>query len=118
MQSSPILVFHIAGGTLGLLSGAAAMVFRKGSHRHRVTGNAFVISMLILATSGAYLGFMRHEILNGMMGVLTFYLVTTAWWTARYSASPPRALLAFTLSRSFTLMTLASLWTRHDRFRR
>ena len=84
MQSSPILVFHIAGGTLGLLSGAAAMVFRKGSHRHRATGNIFVISMLILAASGAYLGFMRHEILNSMMGVLTFYLVTTAWWTARH----------------------------------
>ena len=28
-------------GTLGLLSGAAAMSFRKGSRRHRVAGNVF-----------------------------------------------------------------------------
>ncbi len=83
MSFSPILVFHICAGTLGMLSGAAAMSFRKGSHRHRVAGNVFVIVMLGLSASGAYLGFMKHQTLNGLMGVLTFYLVVTAWWTAR-----------------------------------
>lgn len=67
-----------------MLAGAAAMIFRKGSQRHRVTGNLFVMAMLGLATSGAYLGFSRHQMLNGLMGVLTFYLVTTAWRTARH----------------------------------
>src|SRR5947209_19671502 len=83
MSFSPVLIFHISAGSLGLLSGAAAMSFRKGSHRHRVSGNVFVISMLGLSASGAYLGFMKHQMLNGMMGVLTFYLAATAWWTAR-----------------------------------
>ena len=83
MSLSPALVFHICAGTLGMLSGTAAMSFRKGSHRHRVAGNVFVIAMLGLAASGAYLGFMKHQILNGLMGILTFYLVVTAWWTAR-----------------------------------
>jgi hypothetical protein len=83
MSFSPLLTFHICAGTVGLLSGAAAMFFRKGSHRHRVTGNVFVISMLCLSVSGAYLGFMKHQTLNGLMGVLTFYLVATAWLTAR-----------------------------------
>jgi uncharacterized membrane protein len=83
LRSSPVLVFHICAGTLGLLSGAAAMSFRKGSRRHRVTGNVFVISMLSLSSTGAYLGFMKHQTLNGLMGVLTFYLVATAWLTAR-----------------------------------
>jgi hypothetical protein len=59
------------------------MSFRKGSRRHRVTGNVFVISMLGLGASGAYIGFMKHQMLNGLMGVLTFYLVATAWLTAR-----------------------------------
>jgi hypothetical protein len=68
---------------MGLLSGTAAMSFRKGSRRHRVTGSVFVVSMLSLSASGAYLGFVKHQVLNGLMGVLTFYLVTTAWWTAR-----------------------------------
>jgi len=83
MKYSPILIFHICAGILGLLSGTAAMSFRKGSHRHRLTGNAFVISMLSLSASGAYLGFMKHQTLNGLQGILTFYLVATAWWTAR-----------------------------------
>ena len=83
MRFSPVLLFHICAGILGLLSGAVAMSFRKGSHRHRVAGNVFVISMLSLSASGAYLGFIKHQMLNGLMGVLTFYLVATAWLTAR-----------------------------------
>lgn len=35
----PILVFHISAGILGVLSGAVAMSFRKGSRGHRVAGN-------------------------------------------------------------------------------
>jgi uncharacterized membrane protein len=83
MTLSPLLAFHVSAGTLGLISGTAAMSFRKGSRRHRVTGTVFVVSMLCLAASGAYLGFIKHQVLNGMMGVLTIYLVATAWWTAR-----------------------------------
>jgi hypothetical protein len=83
MSFSPVLVFHIGVGTLALLSGTAAMSFRKGSHRHRMAGNVFVAAMLSLALTGAYLGFSKHQVLNGFMGILTFYLVATAWWTAR-----------------------------------
>lgn len=66
-----------------MLSGAAAMAFRKGSRQHRAAGNAFVVSMLGLSATGAYLGFLAQEALNGLMGTLTFYLVATAWRTAR-----------------------------------
>jgi Predicted membrane protein (DUF2306) len=83
MLFSPILLFHICGGILGLLSGAAAMSFRKGAHRHRVAGNVFVISMLSMSASGAYMGFTKHQPANCLVGVLTFYLVATAWMTAR-----------------------------------
>jgi uncharacterized membrane protein len=83
MSSSPILVLHISGGMLGLLSGAAAMSFRKGSRRHRVAGRIFVISMLCMAAGAAYLAFMKHDMGNFYGGLVTFYLVTTAWLTAR-----------------------------------
>jgi hypothetical protein len=83
MWFSPVLACHITAGTLGLLSGTAAMSFRKGSRPHRLTGYIFVISMLSLGASGAHLGFTKHQMLNGLQGVLTFYLVATAWWTAR-----------------------------------
>jgi len=83
MSLSLILPVHICVGILGILSGAVAMSFRKGSDRHRIAGYVFVISMLGLSASGAYLGFMKHQLLNGLMGVLTFYLVATAWLIAR-----------------------------------
>ena len=79
----PLLVLHITAGTLGILFGFLAIFFLKGSRRHLLAGNVFVISMVLLSSSGAYPGFMKHQILNGQMGVLTFYLVATAWVTAR-----------------------------------
>jgi len=45
----PILIIHICGGVIGLLSGVAAVSFRKGSPRHRKAGNIFFISMLTMA---------------------------------------------------------------------
>ena len=72
----PILVIHICGGVMGLLSGIAAMSFRKGSRRHRLAGNIFFISMLTMGSTAALLG-------NVGGGVFTAYLVTTGWLTAR-----------------------------------
>jgi Predicted membrane protein (DUF2306) len=83
MRFSPILFLHICAGTLGCLSGAMAVSFRKGSHRHRLAGNIFVISMLSLGASGAYLAFLKSQPGNVLGGTLTFYLVATAWITAR-----------------------------------
>jgi uncharacterized membrane protein len=79
----PILVLHICAGILGLLSGTAALSFRKGSRWHRVAGNIFFVSMVGMSTAGAYLAFMKHQMNNVFGGVLAFYLVTTAWATGR-----------------------------------
>ena len=83
MQISPILALHICAGTVGLLSGAVAISFRKGSRRHGIAGKVFVISMLSLGASAMYLAVMKHEVGNFVGGILTIYLVTSAWLTAR-----------------------------------
>src|SRR6195256_4158781 len=83
MSYSPILVVHICGGTLGLLSGTAAMSFRKGSPRHALAGRVFVVAMLTLSTSAVYLALMKHEMGNVLAGTFAFYLVGTAWVTAK-----------------------------------
>src|SRR5215469_14663838 len=79
----PLLVLHIAGGMVGLLSGTVAIVFRKGSRGHRLAGNVFVVSMLIMGTCASCLAIMKHQPNNFFGGLLTFYLVTTAWLTGR-----------------------------------
>jgi hypothetical protein len=40
MSYSPILIAHIFAGTIGLLSGTAAMSFRKGSPSHVLAGRS------------------------------------------------------------------------------
>ena len=83
MRFSSILLFHICAGTLGLLSGAVAIFFRKGSPRHALAGKVFVISMLSMAASGAFMAVLKSQPGNVVGGTFTFYLVATAWLTAR-----------------------------------
>lgn len=83
MSYSPMLLFHICAGTLGLLSGTAAMCFRKGSPRHALAGKVFVASMLTMAVAAVYLAIVKHQSSNIGGGILTSYLVGTAWLTAR-----------------------------------
>ena len=83
MSYSPTLIIHICGGTLGLLSGTAAMVFRKGSPRHVLAGKVFVASMLTMGVFAVYLAVTRHQPNNIGGGILTVYLIGTAWLTAR-----------------------------------
>ena len=83
MPYSPVLIAHIAGGTLGLASGFGAMFLRKGSERHRATGQVFVVSMLTLAGTGVYMAILKSQPGNILGGTVTIYLVTTAWMISR-----------------------------------
>ncbi|HLV87687.1 MAG TPA: hypothetical protein VKV39_11955 [Candidatus Sulfotelmatobacter sp.] len=79
----PLLFLHIAGGVLGILAGFVAMFLRKGTRRHALAGDLFVVSMIAMSVCGFVLAFMKHEISNEFGGALTFYMVFTAWLTAR-----------------------------------
>jgi uncharacterized membrane protein len=86
---SPLLVLHIIAGTLGMLSGFVAVFLRKGSRQHGLAGNVFVIAMLSLSASGVFLALMKSQPGNVLGGTLTFYLVATAWLTARRRDGAP-----------------------------
>jgi hypothetical protein len=77
------LVAHIAGASLGLLSGAAAMSFRKGGRLHRAAGNVFFVSMLTMSAIAAVVAPLLPDRVSAIAGILTFYLVATGWVTAR-----------------------------------
>ena len=81
MAASPMLIVHIGAGTVGLLSGAAALLFRKGSRRHRIAGKLFVVSMVSMAASASLLAYAIQEWSNVMGGITTIYFVATAWMT-------------------------------------
>jgi uncharacterized membrane protein len=80
---SPVLALHITAGALGLLSGTAAICVRKGSRIHAKTGIVFSVSMLILASTGAYIAYVRSQPGNIVGGLLTLYMIATAWMAGR-----------------------------------
>jgi uncharacterized membrane protein len=79
----PLLVFHVTAGVLAMFAGAAAISFRKGSRWHGRAGNIFVLCMLSMAAAATCLGYMKHQTNNVFGGILTIYMVATAWATAR-----------------------------------
>lgn len=84
MTSSPLVFFHIWAALIGISFGSGALFFRKGSRLHRAAGNVFFISMLTMSASAAYMAaFVKPEMINVLAGILTFYLVATAWVTIR-----------------------------------
>lgn len=80
---TPDVMVHAAAGFAGLLSGAAALVARKGSRPHRLAGNIFVAAMIFTGVSAVYLGLTRDQTGNAVGGVLVVYMLATAWVAAK-----------------------------------
>lgn len=83
-----LLVLHIGGGATGIVSGAVALLARKGERLHRVAGTVFFVAMLIMSGIGACVspflpGGFLHELPNVFAGIMTFYLVLTSWMAIR-----------------------------------
>jgi len=80
-----ILVTHVGSGMVGLASGATALIARKGAWLHRAAGNVFFPSMLVMAGVGAIVApfLPKPEWTSSVAGLVTFYLVASAWMTVR-----------------------------------
>jgi hypothetical protein len=77
------LTVHIAGGTVALGAGAAALCFRKGGGGHARAGKIFFASMLVLFVSGAGMA-VALGLWNVALGaVFGIYLIATSWAAAR-----------------------------------
>jgi len=88
---TPVLILHIGAGSAGIVSGYAAVSARKGERLHRVFGTVFFVSMLTVSALAVYLALFVPPTSRGgappnasvSVGLLTFYLVATAWMTVR-----------------------------------
>jgi uncharacterized membrane protein len=83
MQLSPVLALHVCAGSVGLAAGTVAICVRKGGRSHGLAGTVFSIAMLCLAASGVYLAYRKSQAGNILGGALTFYMIATAWMTAK-----------------------------------
>lgn len=83
LGADALLLLHIGGGALGLLSGAVAVVSAKGGRLHRLAGNVFFGSMLVMSAIGGAVAPFLHDRISTVAGFMTFYLIFTGWLTAR-----------------------------------
>lgn len=83
MMHDEILAVHIGMGTLGVLTGAAALLFRKGAGPHRAAGTVFVLAMLFMGATASILAAMKSEAGLATGGLMTVYFIATAWMAGR-----------------------------------
>ncbi len=83
LAAATILYTHIGAGFVGLGSGFVAMTARKGGGLHRQAGNVFFASMMLMAALGTAVAPFLPERIGSVAGLLTLYLVGTAWLTIR-----------------------------------
>jgi uncharacterized membrane protein len=88
------LVAHIAAGGVGILSGFVALSAAKGGRLHRKSGIVFVCAMLTMSLMGAMMAVVRNvaPATNAPVGLLTAYLVITAFTTVRPASAGSRRL--------------------------
>lgn len=78
-----ILTVHILMGTIAVLSGAGAILLRKGGGPHRAVGTVFLLSMVLMAATASTLETMKPIPGSVVGGLMTIYFVVTAWVTGR-----------------------------------
>ena len=80
-----ILFLHIAGGSVGIVSGFVAIAARKGARLHAIAGTVFFVAMLTMATIATAVSpaLDKDRWTNTTAGAFTLYLLATAWVAVR-----------------------------------
>ena len=71
------LLLHIAGGSIGLISGSINLIRRKGDKKHKSIGRIFLYSMLTAGFTSLILSTIHPNSFLFMVGVFTLYMVGT-----------------------------------------
>lgn len=85
LGAAVLLYGHIAGGTIGLVSGLVASLTRKGGPAHKRSGQIFVVSMFVAYLIGAGVApfLVDGQRPNFVAGVLALYLLVTGVMAAK-----------------------------------
>jgi uncharacterized membrane protein len=72
-----LLFFHIAGGSIGLLTGSIVMMLKKGDKNHVRLGNIYFYSLLLSAIVSFPMSFLHSNWFLFIVGVFTSYMLLT-----------------------------------------
>ena len=74
-----ILIIHIVAGTLSLLSGLGAIIFRNKVKIHRPFGKVYFWSMTVIFVSAIYMSIVHSNIFLFCVSFFTYYSCLTAY---------------------------------------
>ena len=72
-----LLIIHIAGGSIGLLTGLFNIIQKKGDKSHKILGIVFYFSMLMAGYSSLVLSCLHPNYFLFMVGLFTLYMVSS-----------------------------------------
>jgi hypothetical protein len=110
-----LMPIHIAGGSIAIIGGYVAVFAKKGGNAHRKFGLAFVVAMMVLATTATAIATLRGQ---GVGGTFVLYLVVTAFTTVRPLRNGQRLLDLAGLAVAVPLLVLGTAkaidtWVRY-----
>jgi uncharacterized membrane protein len=79
-----LLVLHVAGGMIGLLSGLYNIVNRKGGKVHILIGKIYVAGMFTATLSGTVLAAFGANHFLFLIGIFSFYLAFSGFRTLQH----------------------------------
>ena len=82
----PMVLMHFIAGAIAIIAGFAALTFPKGSSLHKIAGNTFLLSMLMLGITAIYVAYSRTIMLSLINGIFICYLVSTSWMAIKRKA--------------------------------
>ena len=79
MVYTAFLIVHIVAGTIGLLTGPLAILFKKGGLAHRRSGIVFFYTMLVVAATALVLGTLHNIPFLIAVGIFSAYMDLTGY---------------------------------------
>jgi uncharacterized membrane protein len=82
MDVAAVVFVHVTAGAFSLVSGAGALFARKGEALHRLSGNVFFVSMIVMTVAAFIAAIANQQAINISASTVTFYMITTSWVAA------------------------------------
>ena len=74
-----LLILHITGGSIGLITGVINMVRRKGDVLHKRVGRFFLYAMITASSSAVVMSLLHPNPFLMIVGLFTIYMVGTGY---------------------------------------
>jgi hypothetical protein len=84
-----LLLCHVTGGAVSLLSAAVAIATTKGARGHVYAGRVFVLAMALVFVTAVPMTIIRPNPFLLVVAVFSFYLALTGWLRARNRSGMP-----------------------------